>query len=539
MDQAELFDAPPTFQFRSITMQNEGLGIVREYVRKLFQHKGKLLLYNLLVLALAIGALLVWPREYRSEAKVWIKIGRENSKLDPTAATGETISIQESDREDEIKSVIDILGSRGVVEQAVALLGEKVVLGDEPLPGAEEEEAANPITDALKNGIGSVIDVVKQIDPIDDHEEAVQEIVKHMVVDAERKSNVVSVYYDTDSPALAQAIVSAIVESYRQEHARIHKTEGSKSFFVEQLDELDERVNETSASLRDAKDEFGLASIGGHRNLLESQLKDVSGASMVAQSKLAESKAMAMELERQLALQPSVIVSEERTVPNTGRDLIQNQLYNLQLERARLESQSKRSDPRVKAILKQEQEAKRELADQTTSKRSESATSVNQIYQELTMELAKVKSTSKGFQSTIEELTSQRGEIMASISELNGAEIDIQRLERQVQLAVKNYNTYADKLEDSRIDEALNQRAISNVSVAQAPTLQQKPVSPSKLIVGLLTLAAMGFGTISILAAAVMTDDSVQNADDLQELVEDVPIVISVPNQRQYRHVLN
>ena len=106
--------------------------IIRKYVRSIFRHKGKLVAYNLLILLLAVAVILVWPREYRSEAKIWIKLGRENSKLDATAATGETISIQETDREDEIRSVIDILGSRGVIEKAVQQLGHDVVLGDEP-----------------------------------------------------------------------------------------------------------------------------------------------------------------------------------------------------------------------------------------------------------------------------------------------------------------------------------------------------------------------------------------------------------------------
>ena len=520
-------------------MQNEGIQIFREYVRKLFQHKGKLLFYNLMVLALAIGAILVWPREYRSEAKVWIKIGRENSKLDPTAATGETISIQESDREDEIKSVIDILGSRGVIESAVNRLGPKVVLGDEPLPGSKTPVKQNAITKAIKSSLGKVIEVVKQIDPIDDHEEAVQEIIEHTVVDAERKSNVVSVYYDTDSPELAQAVVSALVNSYRDEHARIHKTEGSKSFFLEQLDALQNRVSQAAADLRDAKDDMGLASIDGHRSMLETQLQELSSSKMAAESKLAESNALYDELKRQIAFHPDFITSEERTVPNTGRDLIQNQLYDLQLERAKLEAQSKRTDPRVKAILQQEAEAKKELAAQTTTVRRESAKSINLIYQSLSLELAKVKSAAAGYQSTVQEIQSQRENVLSDVQDLNAAEIEIQRLERELELAVKNYKTYAEKLEDSRIDEALNQRSISNVSIAQAPTLQQKPVSPSKLIVALLTLAAMGFGTIAILAAAVMTDETVQNSADLQQIADEVPIVITVPNQRQYRHVLS
>ena len=519
-------------------MQNEGISIVREYIRKLFLHKGKLFLYNLLVLALAIGAILVWPREYRSEAKVWIKIGRENSKLDPTAATGDTISIQETDREDEIKSVIDILGSRGVAEAAVNRLGAEVVLGDEPLPGASEKETSQ-IAKTIKQGLGEVVELLKQIDPIDDHEEAVQEILKHTVVDAERKSNVVSVYYDTDSPELAQAVVESLVNSYRSEHARIHKTEGSKNFFGEQLDALTNRVNEASAKLRDAKDDMGLASIDGHRRLLENQLQEVSSSQMATSGKLAESKALAYELERQIALHPSVITSEERTVPNTGRDLIQNQLYNLQLERARLESQSKRRDPRMKAILQQEAEAKRELSNQTTSQRSEYAKTVNTIYQDLSLEMAMVKSSSAGYQSMMDELDLRQEDVLASINDLNASEIEIQRLDRELQLAVKSYKAYAEKLEDSRIDEELNQRAISNVSIAQAPTLEQKPVSPSKMLVALLTAAAMLFGSLTILAAAVMTDESVQTTSDLQDLADEIPIIISVPNQRQYRHVLS
>ena len=132
----------------------------------MYRNRGKLLLYNLAIILLTIGVILVWPREYRSEAKLWIKIGRENSRLDPTASTGETISIQETDREDEIKSVIDIMGSRGVVEGTVDVLGPEVVLGDEPLPGSDEEPKKNVLVDAFKSTFGSLLKTVKQIDPI-------------------------------------------------------------------------------------------------------------------------------------------------------------------------------------------------------------------------------------------------------------------------------------------------------------------------------------------------------------------------------------
>ena len=114
---------------------------IQEYVEWIFRNKYKLFLLNLILLVLTVGVILFWPRQYRSEAKIWIKIGRENSHLDPTAATGETISIQETDREDEIKSVLDILASRGVVADVVDEIGPQVVLGSEPLPGEEAIES--------------------------------------------------------------------------------------------------------------------------------------------------------------------------------------------------------------------------------------------------------------------------------------------------------------------------------------------------------------------------------------------------------------
>ena len=514
-----------------------GPGLLRDYIRTIFRHKGKLLLYNLLVLGLAVTAIFVWPREYRSEAKVWIKIGRENSKLDPTAATGQRIAIQESDREDEIKSVIDILGSRGVVERAVTEVGPMVVLGEEPLPGTEAVSGKNQITEAIKDAAKNVISLVKQIDPVSEHEQAVQEVLKHMDVSAERKSNVVSVQYDTDSPHLAQAVVNSIIEQYKHEHSRIHKTEGSKKFFGDQLETLKNRVDESSDELRSTKNASGLASVDGHRNYLEQQIVEIGSARLVAEQKLSEANAMLVELNKQIEARPETILSEEKSVPNTGRDTLRAQLQEVQIKRAGLESKQ-RYHPELKAIIKQEAKLKKELEAQTSKDRKEKTQAINVVHQELTLEHAKVKSQVEGFAATIDRLAEQEKQTKNEIAKLNQAEIDIKQREREVQLAVKSYMSYAENMEDARIDEALDESAISNVSIAQAPTLEEKPVSPSKLIVLALALAAMMFGSLGIVASMLVFDDSVNRQEAVEEVL-DVPVIISVPNQREYRHVLH
>ncbi len=510
--------------------------LLRDYIRTIFRHKGKVLFYNSLVLAFAIAVILWWPREYRSEAKVWIKIGRENSKLDPTAATGETISIQENDREDEIKSVIDIVGSRGVAERVVDELGPQVVLGDEPIPGFEPVEQPNQVTEALKSAAKKVIGVLKSIDPVSDREEAVQEILKHIVVGAERKSNVVSVLYETDSPQLAQAVVQSLIEQYKAEHARIHNTEGSRKFFGNQLANLKNRVDTTSDNLRSVKTGNGLASVEGHRDFLENQIASIGDAHLVAEQKLSESKALLAELEKQVSERPAIVLSEEKSIPNTGRDTLTAQLQEVQIRRADLQSRQ-RNHPELKAIIAQEAKLKRELEDQTSKDRKEKTQAINVVHQQLTLEKARVQSQMEGYAATISKLTNQEARVREEIASLNRAEIEIQQCEREMQLAVKSYMSYAENMEDARLDEALNESAISNVSIAQSPTFEEKPVSPSKLVVLVLALAAMFFGSLAIVATALVFDDSVNRQESVEQAL-DVPVVVSVPNQREYRQVL-
>ena len=509
---------------------------VRAFVESVFRHKKKLLAFNVLMLALTVAIILFWPRQYRSEAKIWLKIGRENTRLDPTAATGETISIQENDREDEIKSVLDIIASRGVVDRVVEQLGPDVVMGDAALPGSEEVPEPNALAVAAKNVAGSLIDFVKQIDPVSKKEEAIQEIIENVGVDSQRKSNVVSISYDTKSPELAQAVVKELIDQYMHEHSRIHATFGSHSFFDEQQKKLKKDVAKTSAELRAAKDRVGIASIEGQRSMLENQLQSVQQSKMDNLQALSQSKAKLAALEDLIDDEPESVTTGEKSVPNTGRDMIRAQLYTLQVERMEMEARM-RDHPKLDAIKKQEADAREELAKKSEESRIEVTKEINQIRQTLMMEFAQEKAQSTGLAAVKKSLTEQETEIRKQMSQLNGADIEVSQLQREVELAVTNYRKYAENVEDARIGEALDSRAVSNISVAQLPTLEEKPLSPSKILVALLGLMTMFFGSIAIAIGMQMLDNTMHGPLDVGDVVE-APVLVSVPDRRQYRHVL-
>src|SRR5437773_2150058 len=79
------------------------------------------------VLGLVVLGLVVSPRAYQSEARLYVRVGRESIGLDPTATTGQTISLSDS-REFEMNSVMDVIDSRAVLERVVDTLGAEAVL---------------------------------------------------------------------------------------------------------------------------------------------------------------------------------------------------------------------------------------------------------------------------------------------------------------------------------------------------------------------------------------------------------------------------
>ena len=65
---------------------------LRDFLYILFRHKWKVILFFLAVMVtVTLGTFLV-AEIYRAEAKLMVRIGRENVSLDPTATTGQVIS---------------------------------------------------------------------------------------------------------------------------------------------------------------------------------------------------------------------------------------------------------------------------------------------------------------------------------------------------------------------------------------------------------------------------------------------------------------
>ena len=92
------------------------------YIEALFKRKVMILGALLGSLLLAWLALIVWPKQYQSEAKLMIRVGRESVALDPSATTSQTLMLQKT-QEEEVNSALDLLRSRRIAELTVDKFG--------------------------------------------------------------------------------------------------------------------------------------------------------------------------------------------------------------------------------------------------------------------------------------------------------------------------------------------------------------------------------------------------------------------------------
>ncbi len=511
-------------------MQND-LNLLKDIFRVLSRHKFKVLLFSFLVMGSVLAFMLLGPRKYASEGSIFIRLGRESVALDPTATFGETVMVQSS-RRAEIQTAIDILLSQGLHEKVVDVIGERVVLGYEPVPVPASEnhsQAAEKRTEfnLVASTIGPMIDLIKSVDPVSDREEAVLLIDENLRVDSEVESNVIRIHYKAESPRLAKAVVDTLLVEFLKDHVRLNRISGSREFFDEQVSLLKVEVDETSRKLAKLKNEFGLTSIDNRRSTIESQYQTAKQQTITKKSELADALARLKYLSQRVLEEPDRLVSEDTSTPNTGVDLMQTEYFKLKLRQLELSEKLLQDHPQRLAIDSQVAEAERAMSALEPS-RQETTEDVNPIHQELRLEMLRQAGFVEGLEANLVELESELREISDEQQRLNAQELELQEVQMAYDQALTNLVSYQSRLEQTRMNQALEQQQVSNTNIVHQGTLNYDPVSPNKALLGIAGILLAVAGSFAIAFGYEQFDNTVKSARELRTQLG-IPVLASVP----------
>jgi polysaccharide biosynthesis protein PslE len=451
-----------------------------------------------------VGALFM-PRSYYSEARLFVRFGREN-QVDPTAAGSPMVALYES-RESEINSLIEILKSRAILDRAVARLGPDYILAGRSRGPEADFDAATPPSRA--------------------HQRAVTQLTKTVSVSAPRKSNIITVACKAKSPAAAQKIVAALVEVYQDEHVRVHRSPGSYAFFEQQAAQSLESWQKAADELRAMKNRLGIVTIEGGRKKLEDQIAEIDRRLLTDRAELSSVQGKIASLERQLDTVPAKIVTQANTGPSAAFDGMRQTLFNLEAQEQDLASKMQDNHPRLVAVRHAVADARAILSAQP-NERLQTTEALNPSYQSLEQSLLVSRTRAAELAANERALAAQQRELDHELVELNAQAKNIDELQQRVALAETNHKEYAQRLEQARINRTLDDERMSSLSLVQPASYVATAVGPRRSLVLALGLFVAGMAGAATMLAFAWLNPLLMTAEQLAATI-DIPLTAVVP----------
>jgi uncharacterized protein involved in exopolysaccharide biosynthesis len=511
--------APPETIFRSVRRHRKKAGFV-----------------FVLAVAAATAAALLLPKSYRSEGKLLVRLGKENATLDRTATMSqETVVTIPNSRDEEINSIVELIHSRVLAEKVVDALGPEFVLDARDAVSGNGEDTpqgwAQRAGTKIKGFFDAAAGWLQRADrtaPVGDRDRAIAELLMRYTVVATKKTNVIEIGCNGRSPQWAQQVVAKLIELYLGEHIRLHRPQGSLVFFSEQADRSRRELARQEEALRDLKTAAGVASPVEQRQALAARISRVQDDLLQADTARAVSESRVQMLRKQVASLPA-----ERTaakvagIGNLGTDNIRAHLYTLQVQKEEAAAKYNPAHPIMRA-LEQELRASQELAKQEPPTRTEVTTSVNRLRDDTEIALLQEEPVLASSQAKTGTLRNQLAAVRGELQSFNESQMQIVKLERDVELQQAAFRKYATNLEQARIDLALETQRISNICVAQPATIDPVPVAPKKPLVLVIGVLLGLLGAVGIALLADRRDHTLRTPEDLQRRLG-IPVLGSIP----------
>jgi uncharacterized protein involved in exopolysaccharide biosynthesis len=505
----------------------------------LFRHRRKIALTFCGILALTLFVIAVCPRSYLSEAKLFIRVGRESVALDPTATTGETIMLQKTQVSD-VNSALEILNSREVLERVAERVGSQRILNEVPSVSTETTETSSWLVQVenaaihARSWLENALRTIRLSDPGTDKDRAIRRLESKVHVWAAKQSTVITISYMGSSPELARDVVGAMADVFLEEHLRLNQAAGSFEFFSKQASTLHEELLTAQTELRDRKNAFQLASSGSRQAILEEQIQNVELELLATQRGLAFSEAKIADLTEAIGnLKPELVTNRVAGIANEAKDGMRGKLYDLELQESELKARYTDDHPLVVQIQQQRKQAEAILAE-LPDDRTQTTAALNLNQRKLEFELLQVKAEAAALRARQKTSQEQHGKLYAELQQLNDQALQLSELERNVELLESKYRMHFEKLEQARVNAEIGRDRISNVSEVQPATLVAKPVWPKKrLFLALGLVAALG-GAFGVALLAESLDQTLRTTDQVEAQLG-LPVLLSFPYRKRRR----
>ena len=475
---------------------------VRELAMVLFRQRRVFVWVAGLVLAAAV-LYAVLGTKYQANMKVLVRRGRADAPV--SAAENAPLDLTRMEiTEEELNSEVELLRDDEVLRRVV----EETGVG------------GRDWFHFLRLGEGNAERV----------ERAARRLARKLQVEPVKKTNLIAISYAADDPRVAAKVLQSVANVYLEKHMEVHRPTGEFRFFQQQTGESRRQLEESQRNLLLFTAGHGVVAAAQQRDLALQKLSEVDASYRQTRIELAETQQRVWELGDQVAKLPERTTTQVRRADNPELlRALKASLLDLQLKRTQLLTKFEPSHRLVQEVDQQIKQTEATIAVENALPLRDETTDKNAHYEWAQSELQRSQVQLRALQAREAATVTQETGYRAMAQQLGADAITQDDLISTEKAAEENYLLYVKKQEEARMDDALDERGIVNVAIAEHPVAPALPVwsAWTVLVIGLAAAGAAGTGAAF---TADYLDPAFRTPDDVVAYLHS-PVLASLPRR--------
>jgi len=474
-----------------------------------FRYRRLVLISFCSILLGSLVYVLISPRTYQAETEILVK--RERADPIVTPENNGTPVFTTAVTEEDLNSEVEILQGRDLLEKVVVKCGldrqPPHSLIDSVLRTAEKLLPQNTTDLAIPR--------------------AVRSLQKKLKVEAIEKTNLIKVSYKSDDPELAARVLQTLMSFYLDKHLQVHRPPGTFTFFQQEASQYWNGLQAAERKVADFNRDQNTVSPQTEQSTAGGKLADFEAALRLTRTTIAAKEGRIQTLSTQMNSIPVRIT----TTVSTNSLLLQglkSTLLNLELKRTELMGKYAASYPPLRDVESQIAQTNAAIATEEDRPLHDDTTDRNPTYQWMADELPKAKtdlvSLRREAVATEEQIRAYRSELLV----LDTKAREQHDLTREANIQETNYLLYQNKMEEARISDALDEKHIVNVAVAEAATTPALPSGPPPFVMMLLGVIVASFVSVGLAFGKDYLNACLRNPDEVRLLLE-IPVLAAFP----------
>lgn len=441
--------------------------------------------------------------QYEAEARLLVKLGRENAEVPLTVDKGGVYATGIA--KEEINSNIQLLTSRSLIEATVDQLGVESFMFRPVRPSGFFALLKYYAKQTYRWARGRwertliLLDLAKDLN---DREKAVSLLEKSVKAARERDSNVTIVKIRLPDPKLAARAMSTLLDLYLQRHIQVQREGNLREVFQEQSTTLGKQLDHLQGRITKVREEGNLRSVTEQRTQLLQRLDQLKRDIDTKTSQQRELESQTAALHARLAALPLNTKTQEVVEPSRGTRAIRDRLSELRVKRIETAAHYAENSRLVKNIDDEIAALEKMLITEEPTQAGDVTYQRNPMVAEFQAEAERTNVKQAGLVASIDEQRRQADAIQHELRRLDEGEDRLRLAELERHVLEEKYVASAARNSAARIAEDFDSAKVANVAVLAPPTVPAVPVYPPKLLIMGVALAAglvLGLGFALVL----------------------------------------